>query len=283
MPYPDSCTEHDGSTAKKGLVQSDASELQVHGRSSLSKQGLPHGLTSPSKKPTLQHVTGTLPQDAHPREDQTRFTRMRVIWNRGIMSDLETWLPWLWTCEQSCWVETLRQRAITPTPRTVPASPSLPKEPRALGWDSLSGHAMLSNWTSPCKGKLPLLATKANEVQTCPSAVCLQLENWTTGGLKSDGVSPLRAQNFCPGALSNPGGHRKQNTVTFLSWGEEIGAQEAAGWPDSIGRWKKGSYAETRAPEICTMVLWSLRLTTVCPRRVKSPRGGQRPSTGHCK
>lgn len=53
MPYPDSCTERDGSTAKKDLVQSDASELQVHGRSSLSKQGLPYGLTSPSKTPAL--------------------------------------------------------------------------------------------------------------------------------------------------------------------------------------------------------------------------------------
>lgn len=74
-------------------------------------------------------------------------------------------------CEQSWSGEILGERALTPTPKTFPASPSLPKEPSVLGWDSLSGHEMFSTWASPCKVRLLLLDMKDNEDQTCFSAV----------------------------------------------------------------------------------------------------------------
>lgn len=82
-------------------------------------------------------------------------------------SNSGTWL-WLWTWEWSHSGETMRDGAISQSPRTFPTSLLLPQKPQLLHWDSQSEHIMFSNSTSPCRLGLLLLTMKNNQCQTCP-------------------------------------------------------------------------------------------------------------------
>lgn len=78
----------------------------------------------------LQLMGDTLTQDVHHKEDQTRFTTIRVILNQGPPQALDHGCDyWEWSHSS----ETMRERAIPPSPKTFSTSLVLPKEPEILG------------------------------------------------------------------------------------------------------------------------------------------------------
>ena len=76
-------------------------------------------------------LTGdTLPRDVCHQEDQIMFTTVRVILNQGPPQTLEHGCNY---SEQSHSSETMKARAMPPSPKTFSTSLVLPKEPEILG------------------------------------------------------------------------------------------------------------------------------------------------------